>query len=116
MCRLQVEVRLTGSATAAAPAWVRLVAAVQARRHGGYTLQLHSGLRLRNGTEAPLQVGWRSPQQDAVVLEVCCRYDVCAGVLACMECGLSVSPPGALLVPLMPSMGDVTLVASSACG
>jgi len=67
---VQVEVRLEGSATAAAPAWVRLVAAVQPRRHGGYTLQLHSGLRLRNGTEMPLQVGWRYAKQDAVVLEV----------------------------------------------
>lgn len=69
---LQVEVRPTGSRATAA--WVRLVAAVQPRRHGGYTLQLHSGVCLRNATDMPLQIGWQSPQQDTVVIEV--RNDI----------------------------------------
>lgn len=37
----------------------QVAAAIQLRRHGGYTLQLHSGVRVRNGTDFPLTVGWR---------------------------------------------------------
>lgn len=66
----QVEVRPTGSTASAAAAWVRFVAAVQPRRHGGYTLQLHSGLRLHNATDMPLHIGWRSAQQGPAVIQV----------------------------------------------
>lgn len=57
-------------ASPSAVSWLRVVASVQQRRHGGYTLQLHSGLRLRNDTDCMLAVGWRAPHQDPAVLQV----------------------------------------------
>lgn len=86
-----VEVRPTGSTASAAAAWVRLVAAVQPRRHGGYTLQLHSGLRLHNATDMPLHIGWRSAQQETAVIE-------------------ELDPDSSMWLPVMPiTSGELTL-------
>ncbi len=74
MTCVQVEL-----ASPSAVSWLRVVAAVQQRRHGGYTVQLHSGLRIRNGSEYPLAVGWRAPSREPVVL----RVPRSAGVPAC---------------------------------
>jgi hypothetical protein len=49
---------------------LQVSATVHLRRHGGFTLQLNSGIRIRNGTDIPLIVGWCLSDSRTDILQV----------------------------------------------